>query len=180
MKFFSISGMERFIRAFVSFGCAWLITGSGIAQNEEPDPEELVTMWVGNSPIIAEVCIYEKETIPGEGKAKPDRPPPDATVIQRGVITAVHRGNVKVGTKVEFSQGWIMPPDDLKYSKVLVEGDILLLCSYEEALPEPKDGRRILWANYVIFDRLKGMKAAAFQKMLDSKPEEVRKPFVSK
>jgi hypothetical protein len=178
MKFFSIPGLARSVGVLAAFGCAWFITGDGLAQEEEINPKEYIAMQVGSSPIIAYVCIYEKETIPGKGNKKPDSLPPSATVIRRGVITAVHRGNIRIGTKVELSQGWIIPPDDLKYSKVVVEGEILVLCSFEESLPEPENGRRVLWANYVIFDRLKGKKAAAFQEMLDTKPEEVKKPYV--
>jgi hypothetical protein len=72
--------------------------------------------------------------------------------IKRAVVTGVHKGNVKVGAKIEIEEIVVHPPAWLPKFRSVVEGELLTYCYYGEELPAPKDGRHVVDHNQQYFN----------------------------
>ena len=75
------------------------------------------------SEMIAEVCVYKERW---EGP-KSNQPPKKGIVTRYGVVTNVHKGNLKVGTKVEFENLIENAPNFFSDFTAVVEGDLWVL-----------------------------------------------------
>lgn len=125
--------------------------------------------YMKTSGVILEVCVYEQEFQPLERKPQeaPEGPPWTAgTLIKRAVVVGVHKGNVKVGTKIEIVETVIDPPEFLKKFRSVVEGDLLTFFYFGEELPKAQNGHHMIDHNLMYFDRDKDEDVKAFLKNL--------------
>lgn len=73
----------------------------------DPEYRLLVLDWISANDHIVSICIYEQEWIPSEDLT---RRPQKATLIHRAVVVGVHKGNIPIGTQLEFSHMIENPP----------------------------------------------------------------------
>ena len=143
--------------------------------------------YMKTSGVILDLCVYEQEFIPAKSGKGPPPPFTEATLITRAVVTGVHRGKVKVGTKIEIKEIVIDPPEYLTQFRSVVEGRLLTYFYFGEKLPKAKDGCHLVDHNQIYFDRDKDEDVKAFLKELDAgaghpptapkpKPDEKDKP----
>jgi hypothetical protein len=96
------------------------------------------------SGVILEVCIYEQELQPSKRKPRDesDSPWTAGKLIKRAVVVGVHKGNVKIGTKIEIVETVFDPPEYLKKFRSVVEGELLTYFFYygEDCLNRRMDG----------------------------------------
>jgi hypothetical protein len=138
-----------------------------VGDTEKAESSGRAKQYMKTSGVILDVCVYEREFVPSEGEDKDNAPWTSGTLIQRAVVTGVHRGNTKVGTKIEIVEIVIDPPEFLKKFRSVVEGELLTYFYYGEELPEPKNGKHIVNHNQMYFDRDKDQDVKAFLKSLD-------------
>lgn len=70
------------------------------AAKSDPGFRELVTDWISANDLIVSICIYEQEWLPPED---PSRRPQKALLVQRAVVVGVHKGEIPIGTQLEFT-----------------------------------------------------------------------------
>ncbi len=124
--------------------------------------------YMKTSGVILDLCVYEQEFIPAKSGKGPPPPLTEATLITRAVVTGVHRGKVKVGTKIEIKEIVIDPPEYLTKFRSVVEGRLLTYFYFGEKLPNAKNGRHLVDHNQIYFDRDKDEDVKAFLKELDA------------
>jgi hypothetical protein len=140
-----------------------------VGDPENPEYRDGHKQYMKTSGVILELCVYEREFQPSERKPQEgqDNPPwTSGTLITRAVVVGVHKGNVKIGTKIEIEETVIDPPEFLKKFRSLVEGELLTYFYYGEELPGPKNGRHVVDHNQMYFDRDKDEDVKAFLKNL--------------
>ncbi|MES2983543.1 MAG: hypothetical protein V4727_14615 [Verrucomicrobiota bacterium] len=138
-----------------------------------PELRNAEKQYMKTSGVILDLCVYEREFQPSERKPEEDKDNPpwtEGTLITRAVVVGVHKGNVKIGTKIEIVETVIDPPKFLKKFRSVVEGELLTFFYYGEELPEPSNGRHILEYNLMYFDRDKDEDVKAFLKSLNPNP----------
>lgn len=79
---------------------------------------ENIRARISEAEFIVNICIYEQEWVPAT------RDYPKALLIQRAVITGVYKGNIAVGTKVEYHHLIEEPPKFFGPFKAGVEGEL--------------------------------------------------------
>ncbi|MEM7385559.1 MAG: hypothetical protein AAF514_11500 [Verrucomicrobiota bacterium] len=57
---------------------------------------ETLRNYIRHNPVIADICVYEQEWIPPSKKFRKGR------LVQRAVVTHVHRGPIRIGDQVEY------------------------------------------------------------------------------
>jgi hypothetical protein len=91
------------------------------AEEKPPEPKidlpqtENVQSYISQYDFVVDICIYEQEWIPDEHKA---------TLIQRAVITAVHKGDVPIGTKIQYEHYIEDPPKFFDNFRSVVKGEL--------------------------------------------------------
>lgn len=130
--------------------------------------------YMKTSGVIVDLCVYEQEFIPAEGGKQGEAPFTEGSLITRAVVTGVHRGKVKVGTKIDIEETVINPPEYLTKFRSVVEGRLLTYFYFGEELPKAKKGRHLVGYNQMYFDRDKDKDVRAFLKSLhvDSDPNK--------
>ncbi len=58
---------------------------------------ETLQNYIEHNPVIADICIFEQTWMP------PSKSFPKGRMIQRAVVTHVHRGSISVGTRIEYA-----------------------------------------------------------------------------
>jgi hypothetical protein len=140
-----------------------------------PELRDAHKQYMKTSGVILDICAYEREFQPSERKPQEgkDNPPwTEGTLITRAVVVGVHKGNVKIGTKIEIVETVIDLPEFLKKFRSVVEGELLTYFYYGEELPESKNGRHVVDHNQMYFDRDKDEDVKAFLKGLHSNPNQ--------
>ncbi len=143
-----------------------------------PELREGRKQYMETSGVILEVCVYEQEFQPSERKPQedPHNPPwTSGTLIRRAVVVGVHKGNVKIGTKIDISETVIDPPEFLTKFRSVVEGELLTYFYYGDELPAPKDGRHVVDHNQMDFERDKDKDVVAFLEQLHAKSAQNKK-----
>jgi len=143
-----------------------------------PELRNAHKQYMKTSGVILEVCVYEQEFQPSERKPQegPDNPPwTSGTLIKRAVVVGVHKGDVKIGTKIDISATVIDPPEFLTKFRSVVEGELLTYFYFGEELPEPKDGRHVVDHNQMDFERDKDKDVVAFLEELHTKSTQNKK-----
>jgi hypothetical protein len=138
-----------------------------------PELRNAEKQYMKTSGVILDLCVYEREYQPSDQKAQEgqDNPPwTSGTLITRAVVVGVHKGNVKIGTKIEIEETVIDPPEFLKKFRSVVEGELLTYFYFGEELPKPKNGRHMVDHNQMYFDRDKDEDVKAFLKNLQPAP----------
>jgi hypothetical protein len=141
-----------------------------VGDPENPEYRNAHKQHMKTSGVILDVCVYEREFVPSAGGDKKNPPWTSGKLIQRAVVTGVHKGHTKVGTKIEIVETVIDPPEFLKKFRSVVEGELLTFFYFGEELPEPKNGRYVVDHNQMYFDRDKDEDVKAFLKSLNSNP----------
>ncbi len=129
------------------------------------DQAENVQARIKESDFVVAICIYEQEWIP----ATPEFP--KARLIQRAVVTGVHKGPIHVGTKIEYYHLIEEPPRFLSHFRSVVEGELrTFFFSADDGTL--KDNKYTLEGDaHFGFDRCSGDFADAFKKELQRNPE---------
>ena len=135
-----------------------------------PELRNAHKQYMKTSGVILDICVYEREFQPAVGEVRENQPWTSGKLIHRAVVTGVHKGNTKVGTKIEIVETVIDPPEFLKKFRSVVEGELLTYFYYGEELPEPKNGRHMVDHNQMYFDRDKDEDVKAFLKNLQPDP----------
>lgn len=140
-----------------------------VGDPDNPEYRGAHKQYMKTSGVILEVCVYEQEFQPSERKPQegPEDPPWTAgTLIKRAVVVGVHKGNVKIGTKIEIAETVIDPPEFLKKFRSVVEGDLLTFFYFGKELPKAQNGHHMIDHNLMYFDRDKDEDVKAFLKNL--------------
>jgi hypothetical protein len=147
---------------------------ASLAAEESPqakpvDQSENVQSRIAESDFVVDICIYEQEWVP------PNKENWKATLIKRAVVTGVHKGDIAVGTKLEYYHLIEEPPKLFRAFRSVVEGDLrTFFFSRDDGTL--KDGKYTLEGDgHFGFDRGKGDFADAFAKELNSNPELKKK-----
>jgi hypothetical protein len=153
----------RPLLASVCLAVASLTAGEGPLA-KPVDQSENVQSRIAESDFVVEICIYEQEWVPAN---KEDW---KATLIMRAVVTGVHKGDIPVGTKLEYYHLIEEPPKLFKAFRSVVEGELrTFFFSRDDGTL--KDGKYTLEGDgHFGFDRCKGDFADAFGKELKSNP----------
>ncbi|WP_411827785.1 hypothetical protein [Luteolibacter sp. AS25] len=125
--------------------------------------------YMETSGVIVDVCVYEQEWVPpkdGEPDAIPFK---EGTLIQRAVVTGVHKGNVEIGTKIDIVEIITDPPEYMTKFRSVVEGELLTWFYFGEKLPKPKNGRHIIDHNHMSFKWGKDKEVIAYLEALGIK-----------
>jgi|LakMenEpi03Aug12_release.lakeMendotaPanAssembly.Ray.scaffolds.fasta_scaffold100303_3 hypothetical protein len=145
---------------------AMLALSHGISFADKPlDQSENVQNYIKHSEFIVDTCIYEQEWIPATPKF------PKAKLLKRAVVTGVHKGDIKIGTKLEYYHLIEEPPRFLGAFRSVVDGELrtFFFSRSDGAL---KDGKYSLEGDgHFGFARLEGDFAEAFQKELKTNPD---------
>jgi hypothetical protein len=142
---------------------------SGSAQ-EEKDAEfraamrENILMRIEESDSVATICIYEQEWIP------PTKEESKGEVVHRAVITNVHKGNLAVGTQLEFSYLIEDPPKLFSHFRATVPGRLEYFFFSHEGMQRTNDKIVLDIGTHWSCDRLKGIYAELFQEELARDP----------
>jgi hypothetical protein len=160
-------------KLFTGIGIAALITLNVQGQlSDGSNRKDAQKQYMETSGIVVDICVYEREFQPSENQDQKDLPFTEGTLISRAVVTGVHKGNLKVGTKIEISETVTNPPKYLKKFRSVVEGELLTYFYFGEELPEKKNGRHIVEYNQMYFDRDMDEDVKSFLKKLHATPEK--------
>ena len=147
---------------------------ASLAAEENPsakpvDQSENVQARIQENDFVVDICIYEQEWIPANKEYW------KATLIKRAVVTGVHKGDIPVGTKLEYYHQIEDPPKLFKAFRSGVDGELrTFLFSREDAAF--KEGRYTIEGDgHFGFDRCKGDFAEAFAKELKGNPDLKKK-----
>jgi hypothetical protein len=138
----------------------------GVFLAAEPvDQSENVQNYIKHSEFIVDICVYEQEWIPATTEF------PKAKWVMRAVVTGVHKGDIQVGTKLEYYHLIDDPPRLFKAFRSVVEGELrTFFFSSDDG--RFQDGKYSLAGDgHFGFDRRKGDFAEAFRKELRINPE---------
>jgi hypothetical protein len=96
-----------------------------VSSGAEPLPQtENIQRRIAESEFIVDICVYEMEWIPPAPVSR-EFPFPRATLVERAVITGVHKGTIPIGTKLEYCFTIEEPPKLFsKRFRTVVEGEI--------------------------------------------------------
>ena len=143
---------------------------ASLAAAESPSPKlvdqsENVQARIRESDFVVDICIYEQEWVPANEENW------KATLIKRAVVTGVHKGDLPVGTKLEYYHLIEEPPKLFKAFRSVVDGELrTFFFSRDDGTF--KDGKYALEGDgHFGFDRCKGDFADAFAKELKSNPD---------
>ena len=126
------------------------------------DQSENVQNYIRHSDFVVDICIYEQEWHPGKEGVK-------ARLVQRAVVTGVHKGEIAVGTKLEYEHMIEDPPRLFQHFRSTVEGELrTFFFSRDDGTL--KDGKYNLGAGHFGFERCEGDFAEAFQQELRENP----------
>ena len=129
------------------------------------DQSENVQRRISENDFVVDICIYEQEWIPaGKDHWK-------ATLIKRAVVTGVHKGDIPVGTKLEYYHLIEEPPKLFKAFRSGVDGELRTFF-FSREVAAFKDGKYTIHGDaHFGFDRCTGDFAEAFAKELKGNPE---------
>lgn len=163
---------KTIIKALISFFLVESVFSQAVLVGDPENPEyrNAHKQYMKTSGVILEVCVYEREFIPSEGGDKENPPWTSGKLTHRAVIIGVHKGDTKVGTKIEIVETVIDPPEFLKKFRSVVEGELLTFFYFGEELPKAKNGRHIVDHNLMYFDRDKDEDVKVFLKGLKPDP----------
>ena len=142
---------------------------------DDPKYRDNHKQYMKTSGVILDICVYEQEFQPSERKDSDSLPWTSGTLVKRAVVVGVHKGDVKVGTKIDISETVINPPEFLTKFRSVVEGELLTYFYFGEELPEQKDGRHVVDHNQMDFKRDADKDVVTFLKELDAKPAKNKK-----
>ena len=151
-----------------AIGIAGILCISAHAQTADGNVDkDAKKQYMSESGVILDICVYEQEF------TAPENVPEDAgitegTLIRRAVVTGVHKGNVKIGAKIEIEETVINPPAYLKSFRSVVAGDLLTYFYFGNELPEAQNGRHLVDHNQMSFDRCSDEEVKAFLRDLHS------------
>jgi hypothetical protein len=144
---------------------------ASLAAEESPpaksvDQSENVQSRIAESDFVVDICIYEQEWIPANKENW------KATLIKRAVVTGVHKGDIPVGTKLEYYHLIEEPPKLFKETfRSVVEGELRTFF-FSRNDGTLKDGKYTLEGDgHFGFDRCKGDFAEAFANELKNNPD---------
>jgi hypothetical protein len=130
------------------------------------DQSENVQSRIRESDFVVDICIYEQEWVPTNKESW------KATLIKRAVVTGVHKGDIPVGTKLEYYHLIEEPPKLFKKAfRSGVDGELrTFFFSRKDGVL--KEGKYTLEGDgHFGFDRCHGEFAEAFGKELKSNPD---------
>ncbi len=146
-----------------------------VGDPENPEYRNAEKQHMKTSGVILEVCVYEQEFQPSEHDTRKDpngAPWTSGKMVKRAVVVGVHKGDVKVGTKIEIVEVLIDPPEYFSKFRSTVEGELLTYFYYGEELPKAKEGRHVVNHNQMYFKRDKDKDVVAFLERLRSDPAQ--------
>ena len=143
-----------------------------VGDPDNPEYRDSHKQYMEVSGVILDICVYEREFVPSKDEDKVNPPWTSGKLTHRAVVTGVHKGDTKVGTKIEIVETVIDPPEFLKKYRSVVEGELLTFFYFGEELPKAKNGRHIVDHNLMYFDRDKDEEVKAFLKGLQSNPNQ--------
>lgn len=128
------------------------------------DQTENVRKYINDSDFIVDTCIYEQEWIPATSES------PKAKLLKRAVVTGVHKGDIKIGTKLEYYHFIEEPPRFLGAFRSVVDGELRTFF-FSRSDGTLKDGKYSLEGDgHFGFARLEGDFANAFRQELKVNP----------
>ena len=146
---------------------AFVLSASG---QDEKDAEfraamrENILARIDESDSVATICIYEQEWIP------PTKEEWKGEIVKRAVITSVHKGNLTVGTQLDFSYLIEDSPKLFSHFRTTVPGKLEYFFFSHEGM-QKKNNKMILdIGTHWSCDRLKGIYAELFQEELARNP----------
>lgn len=152
--------IPRFILLVVALGLPLSVTSNA----ELIDQSENVKNYIKHSEFIVDTCIYEQEWIP----ATPDFP--KARLVMRAVVTGVYKGDIQIGTKLEYYHLIENSPKLFKAFRSVADGELRTFF-FSKNDGTLKGGKYCLEGDgHFGFDRCKGDFAEAFRKELKSNP----------
>lgn len=129
--------------------------------------ENLLT-YIGENDCVATICIYEQQWIPPT-RSDP-HPPWKAKLWHRAVVTEVHKGDISVGTQLEYYYNIEDPTNLFGPFRSTVPGKLEYLFFSMEATRREGNKLKIGVGAYWSCDCLKGIFAELFQEELARNP----------
>ena len=125
---------------------------------EAGDQRENVQSYIRDNDFIVDICIYEQEWIPATRDFHKGR------LVMRAVVTGVHKGDIAVGTHLEYQHLIEDPTILFRTFRSVVEGELRTFFFSKEN-SKFKHGKYTVEGDaHCGFDRLKGDFAEAFAK----------------
>ena len=135
----------------------------GLSPAEAVDQRENVQNYIASNDFVVDICVYEQEWIPATEKF------PKGKLVRRAVVTGVHKGDIALGTKLEFfnlTEG----PQLFRAFRSVVEGELRKFF-FSKSDGTLKNGKFTIEGDaHLGFDRLAGDFAEAFAKELKTNP----------
>jgi hypothetical protein len=138
---------------------------SALSGDQKVNQTENVRARIAENEFIVDICVYEMEWIPATPKF------PKAKWLERAVVTGVYKGNIAIGTKLEYCHLIEEPPRLFNWRfRTVVEGDLLTFF-FSKGDGTLKGGKYTLEGDrHFQFPRCEGDFAEAFQKELKTNP----------
>lgn len=119
--------------------------------------------------ILVDICIYEQEWIP------PTEEDWKGTIVMRAVVTGVHKGDVPIGTKLQYEHYVEDSPKLFGHFRSVVEGELMVFF-FSRKDSTLKDGKYTIEGDgHYGFNKLDDKAGSgyieAFQKELKTNPE---------
>jgi hypothetical protein len=170
--------MKTRLLILVAITCLLAVGGADEKKSASKTEDELlqtenVKNYIGANDFVVDICIYEQEWQP------PTRENWKGTLVQRAVTTHVHKGDIAIGTKLEYEHYIENPPKFFGHFRSVVEGElkVFFFCREDATF---KDGKYTIAGDaHFSFSRL-GEGASkdfiqAFQRELETDPSLQRK-----
>ena len=136
----------------------------GLSPAEAVDQRENVQNYIASKDFVVDICVYEQEWIPATAKS------PKGRLVMSAVVTGVHKGDIAVGTKLEYTHFIEEPPKLFRGFRSVVEGELRTFF-FSKSDGTLKDGKFTIQGDgHIGFDRLTGDFAEAFAKELKTNP----------
>ncbi len=91
---------------------------AALPRAEAVDQRANVQNLVANCDFVVDSCVYEQVWIPATEKF------PKGRLVKSAVVTGVHKGDIAVGTKLEYTHYVEYPPQLFRGFRSVVEGEL--------------------------------------------------------
>ena len=137
---------------------------SALPRAEAVDQRENVQNLVASCDFVVDICVYEQVWIPATEKF------PKGRFVMSAVVTGVRKGDIAVGTKLEYTHYVEGAPKLFRGFRSVVEGELRTFF-FSKSDGTLKDGKFTIDGDgHFGFDRLAGDFAEAFAKELKTNP----------
>lgn len=149
--------MKRFLLLLFLLIPAFVLAEVTLEEAKTNGMQETLRGYIASSENMVDICIYEQEWV------NPTKEFTKGRMIKRAVITAVHKGNFAVGTRLQYCHYIEEPPKLFTNFRSTVEGELRTFF-FDRADGRETDGRFVIEGDgHWGFSRTSGVFRELFQ-----------------